>query len=84
MIYEQRSIRRTYELDVVLEAIVPKDTGLGFNCAADLVWQWILKVRTKDGEQSDGDLPGNVRRVGDSVFATAERGMKDSPGAVTP
>ena len=35
-IYEQWSIRRTYELDVMLEAIVPKDTGW----ASTVQWAW--------------------------------------------
>ena len=80
---EDRWLFRLVTLRSSLKAIVPTNTASGFEWAVDMVWQLKLGVR-KELMNSRMGTYLDVRRVGDSVLSTVEKGMKDSPGAGTP
>ena len=85
---------------IVLEGDRAKGSAWGFDCAVEscgtidgtaclgrsclIIWGKQSLIDEGNREQPDGDVPGDLRRVGDSVFGTVERGMKDSPGADAP
>ena len=59
-----------------MKAIVSMNTVSGFEWAVEMVWQLILEVR-KELMNSRMGTYLDVRRVGNSVLSTVEKGMKD-------
>ena len=55
---------------------------LGWSCL--IIWGKQGFINKRCDEQPDGDVPGYMRRVGNLVLSTVEKGMKDSPGADAP
>ena len=70
---ENRWLFRLMNLRSCLKAIVPKNTVLGFKFHMPHQVHRPLEVRKENNEEPDGDVPGYVRRVDDSVLSTVEK-----------